>query len=1038
MVYHAILIFSPFSYAQGCFVPLLRWLPGDKNSSRDRRRSSYSDRKKGSHETREGVSGPSQGAGGVAESPPTKASATPTPPPPMTETKTALAVSDVAVADVRQLGDSGTKPDRRSVEGGTDDVSLPGGGGNQGEHELGDMRVREPLATSRGEKHKEGEEEEEEDKEEQEGEERGLAGRKQELHSSLEGGGSRFGPNNSSGYTGEGGVSEGRAPPQNKTMDKVPIGLRDEPRRPPEGKGSSEDSTEGGQGSASRMDGKVPSMGEIDGRSSGDEVNKTSDEATAAVEGVPLMEQGTDHEVPIVAPHTTHIAYPSKEERLLHEREAGSSPMVTINSTDIISGEGPNRHDGQLLGINVKTICAGQNSENENKRGETEVEDQSWDDAVSQRGEGDGGSGSGGGGGGYTDVDETTQVLRTPSRREDYCEDNSVAASLYYDDDFEDDGQEFYLSGSNSGSGRTSPGPGSVASGMEETQTASVYLRTDESILPTAVEDLSRVDGSAAAVVVQSAWRRTAAVGKVQHERRQRRQRADKEGAAATRIQQVARAALEDKLRYRHRRRTNDGQEGGGIDSRQQEDSAKKLQSWFFDWRTKRDSHVRRTSTDAAVRIQSAVRRKRASDEVREFRRGKENRKIDSAVIIQAAARGRQQRALARPRKEEQACRVEKSEPAIMTRLSTSGNGEARPDLAAAVLEETRRPQQSTSEMPPVESGETSGQAGGEQAKVGAKAVAATSCSPSSEGRATRDSPPVVAPDNRRSNSPTSRGSSSSLTCAGLSSTSGTGTGSGSSSTGSGSGSYSSSGTSSSLDGASISDNSSAEIDDKPPYTERRHQKAAAGKQAEGLSGEVGSPGVERTTAERVERERGGVIEEAGVVDRNNSDPNLRQPDDGGLVRASDNSQQSLHVGERTLASETREEERAAHNKAGADGRDDIMCDVGIANGFVGLVPVPEDKRLLGTTVRSGSEYENDFEVDALSSASAASPGAVEVGDEARTRSIDAAARVATKDGTVGDEGKVGVPESGEARGVDGGGSCSEGSMLTLSVTSSD
>lgn len=139
------------------------------------------------------------------------------------------------------------------------------------------------------------------------------------------------------------------------------------------------------------------------------------------------------------------------------------------------------------------------------------------------------------------------------------------------------------------------------------------------------IED-SRTRGSKA-VIIQRAWRRRAAR---KHQKELRRRRFELDYAVATRIHKVAQAYAEK------------WQESLLL----QEKSARKLQACLTAKRVKREAQCRRTERNAAVRIQSAFRGKRARDKERELRREREARKIDTAMKIEALAREQTSQAL--------------------------------------------------------------------------------------------------------------------------------------------------------------------------------------------------------------------------------------------------------------------------------------------------------------------------------------------------------------------------------------------------------
>lgn len=215
----------------------------------------------------------------------------------------------------------------------------------------------------------------------------------------------------------------------------------------------------------------------------------------------------------------------------------------------------------------------------------------------------------------HRNAEEETES-RTSQIEQEGC-DGSVAHSLLYDDDFDEDVNDYSFSDpegiddvkSHAGSRGGDKQDGKVG---EEAADA----EADGEANAEAGED--GVDrNSNSAIIIQCAWRQKAAVGKIELKRRRRREK--EENNAATQIQQAARVAAEEKQSRRRRLE----------EETRKEESAMKLQAWLVAWRAKREARVRRTQRNAAVRIQSAVRTKLASDEVITLRSAHDSRRAE-------------------------------------------------------------------------------------------------------------------------------------------------------------------------------------------------------------------------------------------------------------------------------------------------------------------------------------------------------------------------------------------------------------------------
>lgn len=217
--------------------------------------------------------------------------------------------------------------------------------------------------------------------------------------------------------------------------------------------------------------------------------------------------------------------------------------------------------------------------------------------------------GGGGGDGGGRESDRGG-AWRGHSGEGDEQREGSVAPSVAsYDNDFEDDAQDSPLSRSGGGT-TTGSCHGSSSSPVGGVQGA-----------PMAEEpaDTAQIaeGGSAFSEGVR------AAVGETEQGRRQK----EHQDVAATRIQRLVRTTHQQGVRGRH-------VEAGG-----EEKGATDKKAWLAAWRARRETQVRRAETDAAIKIQSTARARRASDEVNERRHQHATKILNATVNLQAFAR---------------------------------------------------------------------------------------------------------------------------------------------------------------------------------------------------------------------------------------------------------------------------------------------------------------------------------------------------------------------------------------------------------------
>lgn len=199
--------------------------------------------------------------------------------------------------------------------------------------------------------------------------------------------------------------------------------------------------------------------------------------------------------------------------------------------------------------------------------------------------------------------------------------DKSVTPSLLYDDDFEEDGQ-----GNSRGDSETGADENSRSASEPIDDPPSKPISSGECQNKAETGD-TRSD-VISAIVVQCAWRWKEAV--VKTELRRALRRTGEESAAAELIQKLVRVRAEKKRRHLLLKAENEGR------------NATKMQAWLLAWRAGREVCARRQHRDAAVRIQSTARRRLAADEVKGLRRNHETRRNEAALKIGAIARQRQ------------------------------------------------------------------------------------------------------------------------------------------------------------------------------------------------------------------------------------------------------------------------------------------------------------------------------------------------------------------------------------------------------------
>ncbi|CAM9358482.1 unnamed protein product [Ectocarpus fasciculatus] len=250
-------------------------------------------------------------------------------------------------------------------------------------------------------------------------------------------------------------------------------------------------------------------------------------------------------------------------------------------------------------------------------------------------------SGGSSGDGGDRDTDKPSIVLGELQQEGNVDEEKSVAPSVCYDDDFEEDADGYSLSDSErSGEG----GSANFEEGLNGSVSSddAKDARRDQGVAHTTEEPgaaISCDEGTQNAVVGQ----------KNAQEEHQRQQQLVEEqetvaATAALRIQRSVRAWLRRRGRLRNTK--PDEKEGEGP-----HESAKEgKQEWLDAWRARRHSQVRQaqrpqeTQEGAAIRIQTAARGSLASRQVEELRRKSHARKLAATVQIQAFVRRRRAR----------------------------------------------------------------------------------------------------------------------------------------------------------------------------------------------------------------------------------------------------------------------------------------------------------------------------------------------------------------------------------------------------------
>lgn len=242
--------------------------------------------------------------------------------------------------------------------------------------------------------------------------------------------------------------------------------------------------------------------------------------------------------------------------------------------------------------------------------------------------------------GGDRDTDKPSIVPGELRQEGNADEERSVAPSVCYDDDFEEDAEGYSLSDSESSGGGAS-------ANFDESLNGSVSsddgkdARRDQGVAHTTEE--------ARAAISCGEGRQNPVVGDnnalEEHQRQQRlvEERETVAATAALRIQRSVRAWLRRRGRLRNSK--PDEKEGP------QESAKEGKQEWLDDWRARRHSQVRQAQRPqetqeeaAAIRIQTAVRGSLASRQVEERRRKLHARKMAATLKIQGFVRRRRAR----------------------------------------------------------------------------------------------------------------------------------------------------------------------------------------------------------------------------------------------------------------------------------------------------------------------------------------------------------------------------------------------------------
>lgn len=211
------------------------------------------------------------------------------------------------------------------------------------------------------------------------------------------------------------------------------------------------------------------------------------------------------------------------------------------------------------------------------------------------------------------------------------CHGSSIAPSLLYDDDFEDDGENHSLSTSE---GDSTEGSRSGVFGMKDNEDDDEGDSDNYCKAPDICSEGSmRINDCA--LPIQRAWRRKREVktakGELQAE----------DCKHPGEIEETVGAGQASESRTILQRAADHEAPTSGADENIDEPTTS-LQHFLGEWRAKREPLVRGTaeSDRAAARIQSIVRAKHAAIEVKKLRRQHEARRTARAKVIQARARG--------------------------------------------------------------------------------------------------------------------------------------------------------------------------------------------------------------------------------------------------------------------------------------------------------------------------------------------------------------------------------------------------------------
>ena len=625
-------------------------------------------------------------------------------------------------------------------------------------------------------------------------------------------------------------------------------------------------------------------------------------------------------------------------------------------------------------------------------------------------------AGGSGGDGGSAQRDREGARAGQSVRAEEQCE-GSVCPSVMYTADFEDAAEDSSLTRSEGGVASSCREISSPVGGVRSAPMTREKERTE---FTQAAEDGS---------VFSAGGKSTSA--EAEQERPQQGRQKEHINTAARRIQKLM-----------MRSNCQQGVRGRREEYGKQEEGANDQQAWLAAWRARRETQVRQTETDAAIRIQSTARKKRASDEVHERRRNHATRILDATLKLQAFARRWKEyrreavQEVGGVRKETARRTVPHTNQEQLTLVGEKKGTNQAPSRQTAKEDPHQSPKNATNSGATAGGGQNFSEQGlsstkqrnlPEKVQGGSSAASSSSKEPTSKN--SYSSLTLTSLGGRRFPSSGSEGSSSSGMLGSLNSSHGEGDDIASPSTGS---DVAAGGAKKQLGQGgqrkAVGDREGNErsiigpteaLDKIPPSSSGLNEAAAAAgeptqpQRKEGASA-VGTGGKDpRTTAK---------AGDAFPATDNLVLPSLSQSTDG-----------------EEPASEVRQDSVGGPPLSSFSSDPNPPMVIG-ASTLVALSPVPEEPAL-SVAAGSVSEYgSDDLNFEALSSSHGDTEIAASVGTEATKRKAPIVGRadVPQTQATGNAGGTESVPNSGRVEGVEGTGEDSDGSLMSLSASSDD